>query len=477
MNYCPCLTIQSATVHPGTEWTPQQEGIGFCRTSAGGFLLGHNLGREILSGSVVELVGRTGVQIRASQLNGVELHYFFLRPDILSGVATVSEQAGIERVIAQLRTAPRVFEPKHPVAIAFSEAIAAAQPVNGLISRGMLIRLAGIALGSDIQDNVKADVPEDSRRRFLGLLEKMTEAELYGHSITELAEICHCSERHFSRLFQSRFGTNLRTKQIAFRLERAKELLRESNSKVIHIALESGFRHVGHFNMMFKREFGTTPSEWRQRALKTKVRPAKNGALLGLALPIIVGLSGWSAEQPLGTSDPGAIKSDPIAGKLYDAVIKSIARTNAPPASTNLSPATAPTDDHTIPRPNQAIPTSKDSVPAPKQLFPPSGTTNGAVRTLLPHIFSTDPRIFSPDATNLSSDARNFSPDANKLSSDTNKFSPDARNNSPDASKLSPDAATKSSETQKNSSESEEKSSGTSTNSPDATAKIGRAHV
>ena len=61
----------------------------------------------------------------------------------------------------------------------------------------------------------------------------------------------------------------LRARQIELRLQRARQLLADSNAKVINIAYNSGYRHLGLFNAMFKKRFGVTPSEWRQQnALK-----------------------------------------------------------------------------------------------------------------------------------------------------------------------------------------------------------------
>jgi AraC-like DNA-binding protein len=56
----------------------------------------------------------------------------------------------------------------------------------------------------------------------------------------------------------------LRAWQVQARIHKAARLLRESDTKVIDVALESGFQHLGQFNATFKRLFGKTPSAWRQ---------------------------------------------------------------------------------------------------------------------------------------------------------------------------------------------------------------------
>ena len=113
--------------------------------------------------------------------------------------------------------------------------------------------------------------------RFRQLLAKMTEAELAEASLADLAAQVHCSERHFSRLFREKFGVPLRSRQIELRLQRAQQLLADPNAKVINVAHESGYRHLGLFNVMFKKRFGVTPSEWRQQnAAKNPAAPLRN---------------------------------------------------------------------------------------------------------------------------------------------------------------------------------------------------------
>ena len=60
----------------------------------------------------------------------------------------------------------------------------------------------------------------------------------------------------------------LRARQIELRLQRARQLLGDSDAKIINVAYDSGYRHLGLFNAMFKKRFGVTPSEWRRKCDK-----------------------------------------------------------------------------------------------------------------------------------------------------------------------------------------------------------------
>lgn len=311
---CPSLTLQTIAIPIGTEWSPEQPGLGFCRVT-GGYLLGKNVGRELSAGAVVQFANQSGVRFRASQLEAVELQYFYVRPELLGGLLTMAEQGLLHQVIGQLTTAPRVLEPQHPLSGEFAEVCLAPPPVNELVRRAALLRLAGVAMGAELQAAGPVPESKDSRDRFLLLLRRMSESELHDHTPAELARMCGCSERHFSRLFQSHFDVNFRTKKISFRLNRAKQLLRESNSKVIHTAMESGFNNVGQFNRMFKRQFGTTPSEWRQRATKTGAR-AKSATLAGLTV-LLLGATTWAVEPvkptPISTNAPAPATAAPAS--------------------------------------------------------------------------------------------------------------------------------------------------------------------
>ena len=66
-------------------------------------------------------------------------------------------------------------------------------------------------------------------------------------------------------MFRKHFNTSIRAKQADLRLDKARQLLAETNQKIVTVATESGYRHLGFFNTTFKKRFGMTPSEWRKK--------------------------------------------------------------------------------------------------------------------------------------------------------------------------------------------------------------------
>jgi two-component system response regulator YesN len=95
------------------------------------------------------------------------------------------------------------------------------------------------------------------------LLEQMPASELINLSLPELARKAQCTPRHLGRLFREELGMSFREKQSQIRLERACELLATTESKMVDVALESGYQSLSLFNLIFKRSYGVSPGKWR----------------------------------------------------------------------------------------------------------------------------------------------------------------------------------------------------------------------
>jgi AraC-like DNA-binding protein len=57
---------------------------------------------------------------------------------------------------------------------------------------------------------------------------------------------------------------SLRARQTELRLQKASRLLKETDSRVMTIAGQCGYAHLGVFNALFKKRFGSTPMEYRR---------------------------------------------------------------------------------------------------------------------------------------------------------------------------------------------------------------------
>jgi AraC-like DNA-binding protein len=83
--------------------------------------------------------------------------------------------------------------------------------------------------------------------------------------VPTLARVAHASPAHFSRSFKRAFGENPHKYLQRRRIERAKELLRETDLMVTAVSLEVGFRSLGSFSSAFRELVGESPIDYARR--------------------------------------------------------------------------------------------------------------------------------------------------------------------------------------------------------------------
>ena len=82
--------------------------------------------------------------------------------------------------------------------------------------------------------------------------------------VAALASAAHLSAAHFSREFRRAFGETPHRYLLTRRLERAAELLRQTDRSIPEICFDVGLRSVGSFTTSFGRAFGVTPTAYRE---------------------------------------------------------------------------------------------------------------------------------------------------------------------------------------------------------------------
>jgi AraC-like DNA-binding protein len=110
--------------------------------------------------------------------------------------------------------------------------------------------------------------------RIIRVFEQLSVDQLLGLSVEELAAKFGCSRRHLNRLFHQYFGFSVGALRMEMRLLKAVSLLRDIDAKVINVAAQCGFNHLGLFNTCFKKRFGISPGRWRKQAAQGKIQPA-----------------------------------------------------------------------------------------------------------------------------------------------------------------------------------------------------------
>lgn len=106
---------------------------------------------------------------------------------------------------------------------------------------------------------------EERNRRMLRARDAMDRAFAQPLDVPALAGIAHSSPAHFSRQFRATFGEPPHLYLQRRRVERAMELLRETDRPVTEICFDVGFNSLGTFSRTFRRIVGEPPSAYRAR--------------------------------------------------------------------------------------------------------------------------------------------------------------------------------------------------------------------
>lgn len=84
------------------------------------------------------------------------------------------------------------------------------------------------------------------------------------HSIERMAAEAGIGASHFSHVFRQAFGLSPHQFVLKVRLERAAEMLLQSNMSIAMISEMLGFTSQSHFSRAFRGRYGTTPTEYRK---------------------------------------------------------------------------------------------------------------------------------------------------------------------------------------------------------------------
>jgi len=98
-------------------------------------------------------------------------------------------------------------------------------------------------------------------RRIKEFVDAKMEDEL---TLREMAQSVQLSTAHFSRMFRKSTGESPHHFVLRHRVERAKEMLRAPQGRVLDVAVACGFKTQQHFARVFRRICGASPTEYRQ---------------------------------------------------------------------------------------------------------------------------------------------------------------------------------------------------------------------
>jgi len=84
-------------------------------------------------------------------------------------------------------------------------------------------------------------------------------------SLGEVAKAVNTSTFYFCKMFKKVTGLNFTDYLSRLRIEKAKNLLLNPNLRISEIAYEVGFQSLTHFNRVFKRIIGQSPTQYRNQ--------------------------------------------------------------------------------------------------------------------------------------------------------------------------------------------------------------------
>jgi AraC-like DNA-binding protein len=273
--YQPHLTMREFTLPAGKEWCPQLSDWSLVQVKRGhGYWLQDQTRAELAAGTILLLAGVVPGRLLVSQLNTMSLNSFTVMPDRLTGLLTLGEQDFFRQAASREKFTARIFSPQDPLAVRMNE-LCTRPNQSGLLFKLMMLQILVEALGPEWgQPAAQQETIRDARERLRLFMQETPLDALLEISFADLARKTRCTSRHLSRIFSKVVGMSYSEKRAEIRLVRARDLLATSQSKVVDVALESGYKSLSLFNQMFTRRFGISPGKWRD---KNGVQDKKNG--------------------------------------------------------------------------------------------------------------------------------------------------------------------------------------------------------
>src|ERR1700691_359819 len=197
-----------------------------------------------------------------------EILQVYLRQSVYE--AAVSEIYGCDSSVAELVPRFAILDPLlEQLAIAITNALRDGNAEDGLyidtIAQMMAVHLARTHSSRSKPVRLLPAKPLAGwkMRRVIDFIEDNLEGDL---SLQAMAEEVDISPLYLARAFKAAVGQSPHQYVLARRIERAKELLRNTDLPVVDVALSSGFSSQSHLSHWFIRQVGVSPAVYRRQA-------------------------------------------------------------------------------------------------------------------------------------------------------------------------------------------------------------------
>lgn len=130
---------------------------------------------------------------------------------------------------------------------------------TGILS-AMLFEICSQQARKHADENSESDAYVERARNF------MKQHYDKGIQMTDVARYVGLERSYFSKMYKHKTGASPYQYVMELRLDKAKQLLLETDMPIEHIALLVGFKDTFHFSGFFKHKAGCSPMHYRKRA-------------------------------------------------------------------------------------------------------------------------------------------------------------------------------------------------------------------
>jgi AraC-like DNA-binding protein len=261
------LKLRLLRLNPSQEWSLQFDGFGVVLVKAGaGVYTDGSAAQRLATGDVLVVNGAGGGRLNLHAGTELAFWWFSLQLDQFYPLFAGGEISVLETV-ADSFNQPRHFPSGLPLARQCHRLVEEVPPQYNLEHRSQLLRVASVILSEEFKTAHEQHASAlGVEANLVQIFEQLSTEELLHISVGDLAARFRRSRRQLNRLFHQYFGLSVVALRMELRLRKATSLLRNPDARIIHVADECGFHHLGLFNVCFKRRFGVNPSQWRKRA-------------------------------------------------------------------------------------------------------------------------------------------------------------------------------------------------------------------
>jgi AraC-like DNA-binding protein len=260
------LTLRLVRLKRFETWANQGLGFSFVLAKGGsGQFVSGSVAHSLLPGDVLVLNSTDGGKIAVAN-DEMIFWCFSVCFEHLFPLFSVDEICLLQNTTDSLKGS-KLYAASSSLAQECHRLVASAPPQGNVDHRSQVLRVAAAVLSAEFK-NARSQRAGFVRMEdhMMQVFKELSTVELLTLSVGDMAHKFGCSRRHLNRLFHQHFGCAVASLRMELRLLKALSLLRNPEVKIINVAEQCGFNHLGLFNACFKKRFGRTPGKWRKGA-------------------------------------------------------------------------------------------------------------------------------------------------------------------------------------------------------------------